>query len=81
MPIYIWLKQDVGEKVEVLYAHGGRREWDVHTQDGAKYLFIHEDVFDPTANIPTVPSDFIEKVTMRCLKDSETGTDGVDECA
>ena len=65
--MYIWLKDGAEEELDALREKGRLGEIRVseHSSSGRKHLAIYEDPFDPTADIPDIPEDLIDRVTLQ----------------
>ena len=67
--MYIWLKDGVRreERLAALKEQGllGDVRVETHRNSGKKYIATYEDAFDPTADVPNIPDELIEKVTLK----------------
>lgn len=65
--MYIWLKVGAEEQLATLKEQGllGDVRVETNRNTGKKYISVYGDVFDPTEDVPSVPINLIEKVTLR----------------
>lgn len=65
--MYIWLKKGAEERLATLKEQGvvGEVRIEIHRNSGKKYLSLYEDPFNPTADLPEIPEELIEKVTLQ----------------
>ncbi len=62
-----WLKDGVEERLAALKEQGLLGDVIVNTcrNSRRKYVNVYEDVFDPAAEIPNIPEELIERVTLK----------------
>lgn len=80
--MFIWLKKGAEENLVALKEQ--EILWDVKVETdrgtGKRYIHVYEDVFDPATEIPDIPTDLIERVTLKDVIYRGLRTEGVYHC-
>ena len=79
---YVWLKAEAEAKLAALKEQGlwGDVRLDISRKTGQKYISLYESLSDPTAEIPNIPQELIERVTIKESIHTGFRTNGVYRC-
>ena len=74
----VWLKDGAKEQLAVLQKRGLFPKIEVSTDNTWKdFIYIYEDLFNPTINIPDVPKEMVEKFTFEERISSNLRAEGI----